>query len=85
TEAKAMADDFVNDTGTSSIPENEAGVSSSAPGSESSVDDFFDSQTIDSATAQDIYVPNWNVTNDDGLDDPVMSINLVDHVPPPCY
>ncbi|GKA31051.1 hypothetical protein Tco_0717356 [Tanacetum coccineum] len=79
TEAKAMADDFVNDTGTSSIPENEAGVSSSAPGSESSVDDFFDSQTIDSATAQDIYVPNWNVTNDDGLDDPVMSRNLVDH------
>ncbi|GJV77745.1 hypothetical protein Tco_1509329 [Tanacetum coccineum] len=36
----------------------------------SPVDDFYDSQTINSASAHNIYVPNWDVTNDARMDDP---------------
>ncbi|GKF13281.1 hypothetical protein Tco_0054743, partial [Tanacetum coccineum] len=42
-------------------------------------------KTIDSATAQNIYVPNWDVTNSARMDDPIMCSNLVDHVPPLGY
>ncbi|GJX04554.1 hypothetical protein Tco_0190470 [Tanacetum coccineum] len=43
------------------------------------------SYTIDSATAHEIYVPNWDVTNDARMDDLIMCRNLIDHVPPPGY
>ncbi|GKA30741.1 hypothetical protein Tco_0717046 [Tanacetum coccineum] len=62
---------------------NETGVFSSTLDDGSLVDDFLESQTIDSAIAQDIYVPHWDVTNDAHIDDPVMCKNLIDHVPPP--
>ncbi|GKC34531.1 hypothetical protein Tco_1046915 [Tanacetum coccineum] len=42
----------------SSVPRNETGTSYVVPDRSSSVDDFYDSQTIDSATAQNIYIPN---------------------------
>nr|GEY00840.1 hypothetical protein [Tanacetum cinerariifolium] len=69
----------------SSVPENETGTSSTAPSRGSPIDDFYDSQTIDSATTQNIYVPNWDVTNIARMDDPIMCRNLVDRVPPPGY
>ncbi|GJZ83361.1 hypothetical protein Tco_0648534 [Tanacetum coccineum] len=56
TEAEAVVAGFVNEIGTSSIPENEAGASSSSLGDGSPIDDFYESQTIDSATAHDIYI-----------------------------
>ncbi|GJY29833.1 hypothetical protein Tco_0405600, partial [Tanacetum coccineum] len=74
-----------NRAGTSSLPGNEAGTSSSVPNDGSPVDDFYESQTIYSSKAQDIYVPNWDVTNDAQMDDRVMCRNLVDHLPPPGY
>ncbi|GKD05247.1 hypothetical protein Tco_1180221, partial [Tanacetum coccineum] len=36
--------------------------------------------TIDSATAHEIYVPNWDVTNDARMDDLIMCRNLIDHM-----
>ncbi|GJR53204.1 hypothetical protein Tco_1403725 [Tanacetum coccineum] len=61
------------------------GLPSAAPDQGSPVDDFYDSQTIDYATAQNIYVPNWDVTNNARMDDPIICRNLVDHVPPSGY
>nr|GFB23818.1 hypothetical protein [Tanacetum cinerariifolium] len=66
------------------VLENETGTSA-APDQGSPVDDFYESQTIDSATAKNIYVPNWEVTNNARMDDPIMCRNLVDYVPLPCY
>ncbi|GJZ63970.1 hypothetical protein Tco_0620391 [Tanacetum coccineum] len=43
------------------------------------------SYTIDFATAHEIYVPNWDVTNDARMDDLIMCRNLIVHVPPPGY
>ncbi|GJZ68836.1 hypothetical protein Tco_0632386 [Tanacetum coccineum] len=74
-----------NRAGTSSLPGNEAGTSSSVPNDGSPVDDFYESQTIYSSKAQDIYVPNWDVTNDARMDDRAMCRNLVDHLPPLGY
>nr|GEU38705.1 hypothetical protein [Tanacetum cinerariifolium]GEU38718.1 hypothetical protein [Tanacetum cinerariifolium] len=68
-----------------SIPKNETWTSSAAPGQGSPVDDFYDSQTIDSTTAQNIYVYNGDVTNNARMDDPVMCKSLVDYVPLPRY
>ncbi|GJZ08883.1 hypothetical protein Tco_0543166 [Tanacetum coccineum] len=95
TEAKAKATDLVNKTGASSIPRGENGVSSAPrnrtggssfiPDNGSPLDDFFESQTINSAIAHDIYVPNWNATNDAGMTDPVICRNFIDHAPPPGY
>ncbi|GJZ77722.1 hypothetical protein Tco_0642394 [Tanacetum coccineum] len=53
-----------NGVGASSLPKNGVGTSSSAPNDGSPIDYFFECQTIDTATAQDIYVPHWDVTND---------------------
>ncbi|GKA32354.1 hypothetical protein Tco_0718721, partial [Tanacetum coccineum] len=77
--------DPVMEVGGSSVPDNETGTSFATPSRGSPVDDFYDSQTIDSATAQNIYVPNWDVTNNARMDDPIMCRNLVNHVPPPGY
>ncbi|GKC85237.1 hypothetical protein Tco_1140954, partial [Tanacetum coccineum] len=62
-----------------STPENESRTST-APDQCSPIDDFYDSQTIDSTIAQNIYVPNWDVTNDARIDDPIMCRNLVDRI-----
>ncbi|GKE54246.1 hypothetical protein Tco_1489402, partial [Tanacetum coccineum] len=43
------------------------------------------SQTIDSASALNVYVPNWNVTNNARIDNPTICQNLLDHVTPPGY
>ncbi|GJR66218.1 hypothetical protein Tco_0012283 [Tanacetum coccineum] len=59
-----------NGAETSPLPRNGAGTSSSVLNDGSSIDDFFESRTIDTTTAQDIYVPHWDVTNDAQLDDP---------------
>ncbi|GKE00673.1 hypothetical protein Tco_1388656, partial [Tanacetum coccineum] len=48
--------------GASSLPKNRAGTSSSAPNDGSPIDYFFECQTIDTATAQDIYVPHWDAS-----------------------
>ncbi|GKB83052.1 hypothetical protein Tco_0949947 [Tanacetum coccineum] len=85
TKAEAAATSLVNEIGPSSIPGNETGASSSALDDGSLVDDFYESQTIDSAIAHDIYVLNWDVTNNAHMDDPVMCKNFIDHVPPPGY
>ncbi|GJV07427.1 hypothetical protein Tco_1345083 [Tanacetum coccineum] len=63
----------------------EAGILSATPSQDSSVDDFYESQTIDSAAAQNVYVPNWNVINNDRLASPVTCRNLLDHVTHPAY
>ncbi|GJX82841.1 hypothetical protein Tco_0332322 [Tanacetum coccineum] len=62
-----------------------AGVLSATPSQDSFADDFYESQTIDSATAQNFYVLNWNVINNDRLASPVTCRNLLDHVTPPSY
>ncbi|GJU04461.1 hypothetical protein Tco_1120891 [Tanacetum coccineum] len=67
-----------NEAVTSSIPGNETRGYSSVPNNVSS-SNFYESQTIDSSKAQDIYVPKWDVTNDAQMDDPVMRRNLIDH------
>ncbi|GJV07787.1 hypothetical protein Tco_1345443 [Tanacetum coccineum] len=64
---------------------DEAGGSSFVSGGGSPADDFFDSQTINTATSQEIHVPHWDVTNDTWLDDPVMCRNMIDHVSPPSF
>ncbi|GKE53449.1 hypothetical protein Tco_1488605, partial [Tanacetum coccineum] len=70
----------------SATPVTEDVTSSSAtPSQGSSADDFYESQTIDSAAAQNIYVPNWNVINNDRLASLVTCRNLLDHVTPPAY
>ncbi|GKB03180.1 hypothetical protein Tco_0831269, partial [Tanacetum coccineum] len=48
--------------GASSLPKNRAGTFSSAPNDGSPIDYFFECQTIDTATAQDIYVPHWDAS-----------------------
>ncbi|GJS34366.1 hypothetical protein Tco_0532748 [Tanacetum coccineum] len=95
TEAEAVAYGFVKEIGTSYIPANETATSfipryetsgsSSALGGKSSSDDFYQSQTIDSAIAHDIYVLNYDVTNDAHMDDPAMCRNIIDHVLLPGY
>ncbi|GJZ72637.1 hypothetical protein Tco_0636783 [Tanacetum coccineum] len=68
-----------------SAPELETGTLSATPSQGFSVDDFYKSQTIDSATALNVYVPNWSVTNNAHLDNLVTCRNLLDHVTPPDY
>ncbi|GKA82795.1 hypothetical protein Tco_0789543 [Tanacetum coccineum] len=58
------------EVGGPSVPESETGFSSATPSQNYPVNDFYESQTIDSLTAQDIYVPNWSVTNDAQIDNP---------------
>nr|GEY07094.1 transposase (putative), gypsy type [Tanacetum cinerariifolium] len=60
----------------------EVGALSATPSQGSSADDFYESQTIDSASALSVYVPNWNVTNNARIDNPAICWNLLDHVTP---
>ncbi|GJR43104.1 hypothetical protein Tco_1311207 [Tanacetum coccineum] len=72
--------------GEPSVLGNETGTSSTALDHGSPVDDFYNSHTVDSVIAHNIYVPKWDVTNDAQMDDPAMCRNLVDHLPPPaCF
>ncbi|GJR16222.1 hypothetical protein Tco_0798874 [Tanacetum coccineum] len=68
-----------------SAPELETGTLPATPSQGSSVDDFYESQTIDSAIALNVYVPNWNVTKNAHVDNPVTCWNLLNHVTPPGY
>ncbi|GKF41439.1 hypothetical protein Tco_0124781, partial [Tanacetum coccineum] len=85
TKAEAAWTGPVHDTGTSSTLGHEVGTSSSAPGGVSLVDEFYESQTIDSTTTHHIYVLNWDLTNDCQIDYVVMCRNFIDHIPPPDY
>ncbi|GJY06143.1 hypothetical protein Tco_0373197 [Tanacetum coccineum] len=67
----------------SSAPEGGGGALSATPSQGSSTDDFYESQTIDSATALNVYAPNWNVTNIARIDNPATCQNFLDHVTPP--
>ncbi|GKC24237.1 hypothetical protein Tco_1026387, partial [Tanacetum coccineum] len=62
-----------------------AGTLFATPSQGSSADDFYESQTSDSAAAQNIYVPNWNVINNDRLASPVTCQNFLDYVTPLAY
>nr|GFA46156.1 hypothetical protein [Tanacetum cinerariifolium] len=62
-----------------------AEVSTSMPDFVSHIDDFYDSQTVETATADNIYVPGWGVTNGARVDNPSLCRNLLDHVTPPAY
>nr|GEX66818.1 hypothetical protein [Tanacetum cinerariifolium] len=72
-----------NETGGSFVLRNETRTSSFPLAHVSLVDDFYDSQTINSATAHEIYVPNWDASlcnlNDAGFLDR-LSLNFALHV-----
>ncbi|GKD36562.1 hypothetical protein Tco_1252071, partial [Tanacetum coccineum] len=55
TEAEATTAGPAHEAGASSTHSHEAGTSSSALGDGSPADEFYDSQTIDSTTAKDVY------------------------------
>ncbi|GKB92457.1 hypothetical protein Tco_0964729, partial [Tanacetum coccineum] len=74
-----------SDGRTLSALELEAETLSATPSQGSTADDFYESQTIDSATALNVYVPNWNITNNARIDNLVTCQNLLDHVSPPGY
>ncbi|GJW33889.1 hypothetical protein Tco_0053921 [Tanacetum coccineum] len=75
----------VSDTRDSSAPELETGTLSTTPSQGSSANDFYESQTIDSATALNVYVPKWNITNSARIDNFVTCRNFLDHVTPLWY
>ncbi|GKB95169.1 hypothetical protein Tco_0981306 [Tanacetum coccineum] len=84
-EAKNIDVGFTNRVGASSIPGDNVGTSTFMSDEGSHVDEFFESQTIDSATAQDIYFPKWNVTNHASVHNPALCSNLIDHITPRGY
>nr|GEV17446.1 hypothetical protein [Tanacetum cinerariifolium] len=65
---------------TSSAPESDARPSNFIPNKGSLIDKFYESQTIDSATTQNIYIPKWHATNDVLLDNADFYRQLLDHV-----
>ncbi|GJW59804.1 hypothetical protein Tco_0109139 [Tanacetum coccineum] len=67
----------------SSGPDDEA--STSVPDTASPTDDFYDSQSVETDTADNIYVPEWGVTNGARVDNPALCRNLLDHITPPGY
>nr|GEX94674.1 transposase (putative), gypsy type [Tanacetum cinerariifolium] len=73
----------VSDGRTSSVHELEAETFSATPSQGSNANDLYESQTIDSAIALNVYVPNWNITINARIDNPVTCRNLLDHVTPP--
>ncbi|GJW61994.1 gypsy type transposase [Tanacetum coccineum] len=72
--------EFVGDGHRSPGSGSAAGDLSATPNQDPSTDDFYESQTIDSASAQNVYVPNWNVTNGARINDHVICRNLLDHI-----
>ncbi|GKA96855.1 hypothetical protein Tco_0818950 [Tanacetum coccineum] len=77
--------DSAGGVGTSSIPGNNAETSTSAPDVDSPIDEFFYSQSVDTATAKNVYVPEWNVTNGTRVDIHALFRNFLDHITPPGY
>ncbi|GKC89886.1 hypothetical protein Tco_1150535, partial [Tanacetum coccineum] len=63
--------------------------SSSGPDDEhdatSPTDDFYNSWTVETAIADNIYVLEWGVTNGARIDNPALYRNLLDHITPPSY
>ncbi|GJX78140.1 hypothetical protein Tco_0324951, partial [Tanacetum coccineum] len=55
---------FADGAGASSTLGSNARTSASVPSDESPIDDFYKSQTVDFVTTQNVYVPEWNITND---------------------
>ncbi|GKB84110.1 hypothetical protein Tco_0956382, partial [Tanacetum coccineum] len=80
-----FAIELTGETRDSSVPENEIESLFAALSQSSSSDDFYESQTINFATAQNFYAPNWNVTNNARIDNPAICQSLLDHVTPPRY
>ncbi|GJR86095.1 hypothetical protein Tco_0210106 [Tanacetum coccineum] len=76
---------FAGGARVSSIPGGNVGTSASVHGDESPIDDFYESQTVDSVTTQNVYVPEWNIINDARIDNPALYRNLLDHINPPGY
>ncbi|GJZ07088.1 hypothetical protein Tco_0540881 [Tanacetum coccineum] len=83
----APSDEALVETRISSIPDtveflstsaNEAGTLSATPSQSPHVDDFYESQTIDSVTAQNIYAPKWAVTNNAQIDNSATCKNFLD-------
>nr|GEV39822.1 hypothetical protein [Tanacetum cinerariifolium] len=68
-----------------SAPDLETGTLFATPSQDSSADDFYESQTVDSATAMSVYVPNWNVTNNARVDSLVICHSFLNHVISPGY
>ncbi|GJS13207.1 hypothetical protein Tco_0407679 [Tanacetum coccineum] len=64
---------------------NNVEASTFPPDAASPTDDFYDSQTVETATADNIYVPEWGVTNGARVDNPALCRNLLDHITPPGY
>nr|GEV13496.1 hypothetical protein [Tanacetum cinerariifolium] len=85
TDINAHVVEYVGDGRCSSSFGPEAGAFSATPSQDASAKDFYESQTIDSASALNVYVPNWNVTNNARIDNPTIFWNLLDHVTPPGY
>nr|GEW54874.1 hypothetical protein [Tanacetum cinerariifolium] len=83
--ASVPMSESTGDSCPSSAPELETGVLSATPSQGSSASEFYESQTIDSATALNVYVPNWSVTNNAHVDNPATCRSLLDHVTPPGY
>ncbi|GJR68088.1 hypothetical protein Tco_0014153 [Tanacetum coccineum] len=67
------------------VPGENVRTSASAPGEGLPIDEFYESQTINSTTAQDVYVPKWNITNDARIDNPALCQDLLDHITLPRY
>ncbi|GKB03787.1 hypothetical protein Tco_0831930 [Tanacetum coccineum] len=68
-----------------SAPELETETLSATPSQGSSADDSYESQNVDSATAMNVYIPNWNVTNNARVDNPFICRSFLDHVTPLGY
>ncbi|GKB61295.1 hypothetical protein Tco_0917481 [Tanacetum coccineum] len=64
---------------------NNVEASTSVPNADSPIDVFYDSQTIETATADNVYVPEWGVTNGSRVDNPAIYCNLLHHITPPGY
>ncbi|GKB67723.1 hypothetical protein Tco_0929135, partial [Tanacetum coccineum] len=70
--AKNIDARFTDGAGDSSIPGDNTKTSTSTPDEGSHVDEFFESQTINSTTTQNIYVPEWSVNNDARVENPIL-------------
>ncbi|GJY57712.1 hypothetical protein Tco_0457604 [Tanacetum coccineum] len=76
---------FADGAEASSTLGSNARTSASVPSDESPIDDFYKSQTVDFVTTQNVYVPEWNITNDARINNHALCRNLLDHITPPGY
>nr|GEX51790.1 putative transposase (putative), gypsy type [Tanacetum cinerariifolium] len=80
-----FADPFRVKTEERTLSEGDLGTSTFASNDGSYADELYESQTVNYATAQDVYVPDWNVTNGARLDHLGIFQNFIDHITPPRY